>query len=133
MKKVAAAFFALLVINSLALQRNQDFDLESSISRGRELYSTNCVPCHLENGEGIEGVYPPLAKSDYMMKNKTRSIQQILYGVNGPIKVNGKKYDGVMPGYDLSDKEVSDLNYVRNSFSNKGGAILPAEVKMARK
>jgi mono/diheme cytochrome c family protein len=39
-----------------------------------------------------------------------------------------------MNAFDLSDSEVSDvLNYVRNSFGNKGGAVLPAEVLAARK
>jgi nitrite reductase (NO-forming) len=80
----------------------------------------------MEQGEGIEGLYPPLAKSDYMMADKKRSIEQVLYGVTGEMKVNGVTYDGVMTGVDLSDEEVSDvLNYVRNSFGNKGAALNP--------
>ena len=40
-----------------------------------------------------------------------------------------------MTGFEmLSDQEVSDvLNYVRNSFGNKGGAVTPEEVKASRK
>ena len=134
MKKVLIACFVLFVCNVFALQQKPGFDLKASVSRGKDLYTTYCITCHMEQGEGLEGVYPPLAKSDYMMKDKKRSIQQILYGASGPMKVNGKEYDGVMTGYDLSDQEVSDLlNYVRNSFGNKGGAILPAEVKAVRK
>ena len=88
----------------------------------------------MEQGEGIEGVYPPLAKSDYLMKDKKRSIQQVLYGVNGEIKVNGKTYNAEMTGLDLTDEEVGNvLNYVRNSFGNKGDAVLPDQVKAARK
>jgi nitrite reductase (NO-forming) len=88
----------------------------------------------MEKGEGLEGVYPPLAKSDYLMADKKRSIIQILKGVTGPMTVNRVDYDGEMNAFDLSDSEVSDvLNYVRNSFGNKGGAVLPAEVLAARK
>ena len=134
MKKVLLACLVLFVCNVFALQQKPGFDLKASITRGKDLYTTYCITCHMEQGEGLEGVYPPLAKSDYMMKDKKRSIQQILYGATGPMKVNGKDYDGVMTGYDLTDQEVSDLlNYVRNSFGNKGSAILPAEIKAARK
>jgi mono/diheme cytochrome c family protein len=88
----------------------------------------------MEKGEGLEDVYPPVAKSDYLMADKKRSIVQVLKGVTGEIKVNGKTYNGDMSGFDLTDQEVSDvLNYIRNSFGNKGGAVTPAEVKAARK
>ena len=104
------------------------------MTRGQEVYTTNCVSCHMEKGEGMEGVFPPLAKSNYLMADKKRSIVQIIKGVSGPIKVNGVEYNGEMAAIDLSDQEVSDvLNYVRNSFGNKGAAVTPEEVKAARK
>jgi nitrite reductase (NO-forming) len=69
-----------------------------------------------------------------MMADKKRMIQQILYGVSGAIKVNGKNYNADMSGVDLSDEEVADLsNYIRNSVGNKGPAISASEVKTSRK
>ena len=125
-----AGFVSLLAVDTNA----QKFDLKSSITRGKDVYTTQCITCHMEQGEGIEGLYPPLAKSDYLMADKKRSIEQVLYGVTGEIKVKGVTYDGVMAGVDLSDQDVSDvLNYVRNSFGNKGAALTPEEVKAARK
>lgn len=114
---------------------DQKFDLKASIERGKEVYTAQCMTCHMEQGEGIESVYPPLAKSDYLMADKKRSIDQVLHGLTGEVKVNGKTYDGTMTGFDmLSDAEISDvLNYVRNSFGNKGAAITPEEVKGLRK
>jgi len=44
--------------------------LKESIERGKDIYITNCLTCHLDQGEGIEGVYPPLAKADYLMADK---------------------------------------------------------------
>jgi mono/diheme cytochrome c family protein len=39
-----------------------------------------------------------------------------------------------MLAVDISDQEVSDvLNYVRNSFGNKGDAVTPDQVKALRK
>lgn len=117
-----------------SFQKKPSFDLKASITRGQEVYGIYCISCHMEKGEGLEGVYPPLAKSDYMMADKKRSIVQILKGVNGPMKVNGVTYEGEMAALQLSDQEVSDvLNYVRNSFGNKGTIILPEEVKTLRK
>jgi len=135
MKKGILFFvFSLLIITFSSFQKKSPFDLKASISRGQEIYNINCIACHMEKGEGLEGVYPPLAKSDYLMADKKRSIIQILKGVKGPMTVNRVDYVGEMNAFDLSDSEVSDvLNYVRNSFGNKGGAVLPAEVLAARK
>ena len=104
------------------------------MERGKEVYAAYCITCHMEQGEGIESVFPPLAKSDYMMADKKRSIQQVIRGVSGEIKVNKVVYNGEMLSIDLTDAEVSDvLNYVRNSFGNKGEAVTPAEVSAVRK
>jgi nitrite reductase (NO-forming) len=109
------------------------FDLKASIARGQEVYGSYCISCHMEKGEGIESVYPPLAKSDYLMADKKRSITITLKGYTGEIKVNGVTYNGEMTSFDLTDQEASDvLNYIRNSFGNKGEAVKPEEVKALR-
>ncbi len=88
----------------------------------------------MENGEGVTDLFPPLAKSDYLMADKKRSIEQTLFGVSGEIKVNGVVYNGYMPPIELTDAEASDvLNYIRNSWGNKGEAVKPEEVKSVRK
>jgi mono/diheme cytochrome c family protein len=117
-----------------AFNSEQKFDLKASIARGQSVYEAQCTSCHQAAGEGIEEVFPPLAKSDYLMADKKRSIHQVLQGVTGEMTVNGKKYNTDMPAVDLTDEEVSDvLNYVRNSWGNKGEAVLPSEVAAARK
>ena len=88
----------------------------------------------MEIGEGTEGLYPPLAKADYLMADKKRSIVQVLNGASGEMKVNGYTYNDTMTGFDLTDEEVSDvLNYIRNSWGNKGEALKPEEVNASRK
>lgn len=134
MKKITLSILIILSIASIsAIQDKPKFDLKSSIANGKDIYTTYCMSCHMEAGEGIEDVYPPLAKSDYLMADKNRSIKQILYGASGPMKVNGKTYNGEMTGFDLNDQEVADLaNYIRNSFGNKGAAVMTEEVKALR-
>ena len=131
---IVIAFFFVTTVSLMSFQKKQKFDLKASIERGKEVYNVNCITCHMEKGEGIEGAFPPLAKPDYLMADKNRSIRQILEGASGEMTVNGKTYNGEMPAIDLTDEQVSDvLNYVRNSWGNKGGAVTAAEVKAQRK
>jgi mono/diheme cytochrome c family protein len=117
----------------ISFQEKPKFNLKESIERGKDIYIANCLTCHLDQGEGIEDVYPPLAKSDYLMADKKRSVHQVLYGATGEMKVNGKTYSGEMSGFDLTDQQTSDVvNYIRNSFGNKGAAVTIEEVKESR-
>lgn len=136
MKKVfvSGVVSAVVILSLSAWQKAPAVNLKASMERGKNNYTLYCMSCHMEQGEGLEGVYPPLAKSDYLMADKKRSIIQTIKGASGEMKVNGKIYNGEMTGFDLTDEEISDLlNYVRNSFGNKGGVITPAEVKAALK
>ena len=63
---------------------------------GAALYQLNCAVCHNAAGQGIPGVFPPLAKADYLMADKERSIRIVLQGLSGPIKVNGVDYNNVI-------------------------------------
>ena len=132
-KKYIVLVFASASLLFLSFHQGSDFDLKASVERGKLVYTNNCVTCHQEQGEGVEGIFPPLAKSDYLMADKNRSIAQLLKGVSGEIKVNGKVYNGEMSAFNLTDKEASDvLNFIRNSFGNKGDAIKPEYVKVNR-
>lgn len=134
MKKLTLFILAGTGLCLLSFQDKKNFNLKASVERGKGIYDTYCLSCHMEKGEGLEDVYPPLAKSNYLMADKKRSVQQVLYGVNGEIKVNGKVYNGDMTGFDLTDQEASDVvNYIRNSFGNKGEAVTPEEVKAWRR
>ena len=102
--------------------------LKSSIIRGEEIYTDFCVSCHLPSGEGVKGVFPPLAKSDYLYKNREASIRGIKFGQSGEIIVNGIKYNGVMAPMGLSDDEIADvMNYITNSWGNKNNNMVTEE------
>ena len=102
--------------------------LEESMVRGNEIYNDFCITCHLPNGEGVENIYPPLAKSDYLMQKQEESIRGLKYGQEGEIVVNGKTYNSIMAALGLSDKEVADvMNYITNSWGNKNDKIVTQE------
>jgi mono/diheme cytochrome c family protein len=112
----------------------QDAALKKSIEAGKTVYSTYCQMCHQPTGLGIPNVYPPLAKSDYLMADTKRAIDHIKNGKQGEITVNGKKYNQVMPAQPINEQQIVDvMNYVRNSFGNKGKAVTMAEVKAVKK
>jgi len=107
---------------------------EAQIAAGKSLYSGTCSACHQANGEGLPNVFPPLAKSDFLMADKNRSIEVVLNGISGPIKVNGKDYNSVMPPLSqLNDDEIANiLTYVRNSWGNSGDEVTVQEVAKIR-
>lgn len=109
-------------------------ELAASIKRGKKVYLKNCASCHMINGQGIKGTFPPLAKADYLMADKARSIRQVIYGLDKRIVVNGVAYQMAMPAQKLNNQEVADvLNYVRNTWGNKGEIVRASEVKLQRK
>jgi mono/diheme cytochrome c family protein len=134
-KNLSGIYFFILLGG--VLLSFQDSSLNQSIKRGEEVYAANCVTCHMQKGEGMEGSFPPLARADYLAKDKTgkKAIGAILEGLTGEITVNGKKYDAPMPSQSyLTDQQIADvLNYVRNSWGNKGKEITEAMVKAERK
>jgi len=106
---------------------------EASIARGRAHYMAHCLICHQVTGQGTPGVFPPLAKSDFLAKERQRSLLAVLEGLSDPIVVNGRKYHGVMPAANLDDQQVADLfTFMLNSWGNPGGQVAVEEVAKTR-
>ena len=104
---------------------NNQTPLQASMERGGLIYTDFCMQCHLANGKGIPGNFPPLANSDWLKEKRTKSIHAVKYGQNGEITVNGETYNGVMAPMGLSDQEVADvLNYVMNSWGNSQDTMI---------
>jgi nitrite reductase (NO-forming) len=110
---------------------------DQQIAAGRALYAGTCSVCHQDNGAGLAGVFPPLAQSDWLAAHSAEeSIAAVLNGLTGPVTVNGREYNSVMPPMSqLTDDEIAHiLTYVQNSWSNPGVQIdkqTVAEVRAA--
>ena len=94
-----------------------------------------CFACHQPTGLGIPMVFPPLAKSPYVNGTPERFIAMILKGNMGPMTIDGKPYNNVMPPRRslLTDEKVAAVaTYVRNSFGNSAPAIAKEQVTAAR-
>jgi len=111
-----------------------DPENRSEFIAGQTVYENNCIACHQQKGEGVEGAFPPLAGSDYLLADKNRAIKVAANGLSGEIKVNGKTYNSSMASQSLSNQEVMDvMNYILNSWGNDGGKVTLAEVEAALK
>lgn len=126
MKNIIVLYFGSVICISLFLF--QDPELEASIERGSEIYADFCVTCHKGNGEGVAHTYPPLAKSDFLMSNREKSIRGIKYGQQGEIVVNGVTYNNVMDPLGLEDDEIADvMNFILNSWGNSSVDMVTEE------
>ena len=110
----------ILIIFPILIYSQKD-SLAISINNGKSLYNDFCIICHMHDGKGQKGIFPPLAKSDFLFKNMEESIKAIKFGgIDGEIIVNGVKYDSKMEKMGLYDDEIADImNYILNSWGNK--------------
>jgi mono/diheme cytochrome c family protein len=94
------------------------------------LYAQVCGACHQMNGQGIPGAFPPLDNSKYVTSDNVDRLASImLYGLIGPIKVNGVQYNSAMAGLGgtQSDEELAAIaTYIRSAWSNKAVEVEPS-------
>ena len=117
MIKIVSVLFILSYFFIMSASFYQNNELAKSIERGKDVYTTYCMSCHMEDGKGTPDMNPPLAKADYLKTPVKNLIRIILEGQTGEVIVNKKKYNTPMlPLSYLSDEQVADvLNYIRNS------------------
>ena len=102
---------------------------------GKQVFSTTCAACHQATGEGVPGVYPPLAGSEWVTGDEAKVVRILLHGVTGPIEVAGETFNSMMPpwGATLKDADIAAvLTYARSTWGNKGTPITAAKVASIR-
>ena len=109
---------------------------QATMDRGAKVYKGYCSSCHQANGQGLSTIYPPLAKSDWLKNTpKEKVIEAVVYGLKGPITVNGKKYNGVMNPLptNFKDEDIAAvITYVYNSWGNPGTVVTVADVQKVK-
>jgi len=108
-------------------------------AEGRALYQKACAACHGLTGEGLPNLAPPLLDSEWASGPTDRLIQIILHGLEGPIEVNGRKYEPPavlpsMPAVDsLSDTEIAAvLSYVTREMGQRSRTNSADQVTVIR-
>jgi mono/diheme cytochrome c family protein len=122
-------FFATLLAVGFALAATAPRIAMANASGGG-LFIAHCAVCHQANGQGIPGMYPPLANSvgDFVHSRDGRAylVHVLSFGLNGPIAVRGARYNGFMQSWaQLSDDDIAQLlNHVLTDFNAK---LLPQD------
>ena len=109
---------------------------EDLIVRGQKVYDANCAACHQAGGEGMAGVFPPLAGSEWVLGKDTTVANIVLHGINGSLTVKGASYNGAMPAFkdQLHDAQIAALlTYVRSQWGNQAAAVTTETVAQVRK
>jgi mono/diheme cytochrome c family protein len=139
--KINGFFTALLIlVISACGGREQDSDQQQTPARptaprsataehhpGKKVYDMACLACHMADGSGVPGMYPPLIQTEWVLEDKERLIRITLEGMSGPIEVKGIKYNNIMPpNKHLSDQQIADvLTFIRQSFGNDASEVTP--------
>ncbi len=97
---------------------------------GRKNYINLCASCHGTQGEGMKRFAPPLKQSEWVTGDEKKLAMLLLHGMEGPVKVNGKKYDAPdilpeMPSFStLQNEDIAAIaTYIRNAWGNTGSEV----------
>lgn len=91
---------------------------------GAALYAQHCVACHQANGQGLPGAFPTIANhiGDLVAADRVYPMQLLLYGMVGPITVNGTAYNGLMPAFGaiMDDAQIAAvLEHVLDAWGDR--------------
>ncbi len=130
------------IIADIEKAKNSKADVSQQFPRGASIFKSFCQTCHGPDGNGVASLAPPLNNSEWVTGDMNKLSAIVLYGLTGPIQIGSKLYkspeiNGEMPGVasnnEFSDTDIADLlNYIRNSWSNKGDKLQPKNVTEIR-
>lgn len=113
---------------------NQENSLDKEdlkqFASGRQQYLSICAGCHGTDGQGIKRFGPPLVQSEWVLGDPRKLSLILLHGMEGPLEVNGKRYDApdilpVMPSHSVVDDAhiAAILTYIRNEWGHQAGPV----------
>ncbi|WP_300088815.1 cytochrome c [uncultured Nitrosomonas sp.] len=105
------------------------------LALGEPVYEKHCQGCHGKSGEGVPGVYPPLAGNRAVtMTSPLNTIRSVLYGGFPPVTAGNPRPYGMPPfQHIIRDNEVAwVVSYIRNAWGNLGSLVSPEEVDSSR-
>jgi nitrite reductase (NO-forming) len=110
----------------------KEMSVAEQMELGRKIYETpgKCITCHMADGKGIEGAFPSLIGSAFLLETPVLAVSQLLNGSDKVAAERSYQYPAPMPAQLTSKAEaVAVTNYVLNNFGNDGGFITLEDVK----
>lgn len=97
---------------------------------GRQQFLNVCSGCHGTDGKGIKRFAPPLRDSEWVLGDDKLLSLLLLYGMEGPVEVNGKTYDApdilpVMPSFSTMDNAdlAAIMTYIRREWGHTADPV----------
>jgi glucose/arabinose dehydrogenase len=95
---------------------------------GEQLYQSYCASCHKANGAGVEGIFPALAKNQFVIGDPKPLIGLLL---QGKASDNGAQ---AMPAFAfLDNREAAEiLTYIRSAWGNSASSLSSTQIESLR-
>ncbi|GGY21696.1 cytochrome c [Paludibacterium paludis] len=102
---------------------------------GAVIYMERCVVCHRQDGEGVEHLFPALARSSVVNSPDPASLIRIVLEGSRLPPVRHEAFVPAMPSLAaLSDREVADvMSFVRASWGNTAPEVTERDVGKVRR
>ena len=109
-----------------AAAATQTLGMDELMAKGEAVYNTSCAACHQANGQGIPGVFSPIAGSPIATGDVAAHIDIVVNGKAGTaMQAFGEQLNAV----DLA----AVITYERNGFGNNtGDMVQPADIAAAK-
>ncbi len=109
-----------------AAAATQTLTMDELMAKGEAVYNTSCAACHQANGQGIPGVFKPIAGSPIATGDVAAHVDIVLHGKAGTaMQAFGEQLNAV----DLA----AVITYERNGFGNNtGDMVQPADIAAAK-
>ncbi|WP_445355324.1 cytochrome c oxidase subunit II [Microbulbifer sp. EKSA008] len=99
------------------------FTFEELFAQGEKVYTRTCAACHQPNGQGVPGVFPPIAGSKIATGPLNGHLDIVIDGsaVNPAMQAFGEQ---------LSEVDLAAvITYQRNAFGNEmGDTVQPVDI-----
>ncbi|MEO1515141.1 MAG: cytochrome c [Bacteroidota bacterium] len=104
---------------------------ENPYRQGKNLYTAYCATCHMEEGQGLKGLFPPIAGADYLEEHFEELPCIIRYGLEGEIVVNGRSYNQPMLAIkNINEIEIANImNFINREWRNVDDFVSPEQVR----
>jgi len=104
----------------------------ASTLAGSKLYEDHCAGCHGIDGEGVRGVYPPLAGSRTVTLQTPANLVHVVHEGGFPPVTAGNPRPFGMPPFAtvLNDDDVAQvLTWIRQNWGNRASAVTALDVR----
>jgi mono/diheme cytochrome c family protein len=106
------------------------------MKRGAAIFEDACTACHLEEGHGQAGFFPPLSHNAVAQQADPTSVLHIILAGDRTAATASRPTPLTMPSFawKLTDQQVADVaTYIRNSWGNRAQPVSAKQAAEARR